>query len=317
VVIGSEGNIGAPLVTHLRAIGYAVLEIDIRPALRLNYLVADINQPLDLLPAFDWKPDVVFLLAAVVGRTTAEQAGSLAIATNLGGINNVLQLCKRAEARCVYLSTSEVYGPTCESMEETAVPRPSNRYALSKWLAEQLIEYEARTFGLRAVTLRPCMVYDELEDMGDHRSAMIRFASSLARGRPIEVHRGSARGWLHVSDAVRAIEAAAGIEQHTVINIGHPDIVPMLELAEMIRAELGADGSLIRVVPVPAEITLVKRPALERQRVLLGFEPVIPLREGVSRVCDVQRRLVDSHVSREVVAETGGIAPVFGLAATK
>ena len=270
-----------------------------------------------MLPAFDWKPDVVFLLAAVVGRTTAEQAGSLAIATNLAGINNVLQLCKRAEARCVYLSTSEVYGPTCESMEEAAVPRPSNRYGLSKWLAEQLIEFEARTFGLRAVTLRPCMVYDELEDMGDHRSAMIRFASSLARGRPIEVHRGSARGWLHVSDAARAIEAAARIEQHTVINIGHPDIVPMLEVAEMIRAELGADGSLIRVVPVPAEITLVKRPALERQRVLLGFEPVIALREGVSRVCDVQRRLVDSHVPGEVVAQTGGIAPVFNLAATK
>ena len=290
LVIGSEGNIGKPLVSYLKNMGYAVLESDIRPRLRPGYLVADITHPLDLLPAFDWGPDVVFLLAAVVGRTTAEQAGSLAIATNLAGINNVLQLCKRAECMCVFISTSEIYGPACESMDETAVPQPANRYGLSKWLAEQMVDYEVRTSGLQAVTVRPCMVYDEMEDVGEHRSAMIRFAANLASGRPIEVHRGSARGWLHVSDAVRAIEAAGHVERHTVINIGHPEVVPMIELAEMIRLELGADHNLIRSVPIPAQITPVKHPSLERQRLLLGFEPHMRLQEGVRRVCAVQRR---------------------------
>ena len=291
LVIGSEGNIGTPLVAYLKSMGYAVLEADIRPGLRPGYLVADITHPLDLLPAFDWGPDVVFLLAALVGRTTAEQAGSLAMATNLAGVNNVLQLCKRAECTCVFISTSEIYGPTSESMDEAAaLPQPANRYGLSKWLAEQVVNYEVRTSGLQAVTVRPCMVYDEMEDVGEHRSAMIRFAANLASGRPIEVHRGSARGWLHVSDAVRAIEAAGHVERHTVINIGHPDVVPMIELAEMIRMELGADHTLIRSVPIPAQITRVKHPSLERQRLLLGFEPRMPLREGVRRVCAAQQR---------------------------
>jgi nucleoside-diphosphate-sugar epimerase len=301
LVIGSEGNIGKPLVSYLQTLGYDVLESDIRPGLHPNYVVADINHPLDLLPAFDWGPDVVFLLAAVVGRTTADQAGSLAIATNLAGINNVLQLCKRAESTCVFISTSEVYGPAAESMEETTLPQPANRYGLSKWLAEQMVEYEARTSGLQAVTLRPCMVYDEMEDVGEHRSAMIRFASNLARGRPIEIHRGSARGWLHVSDAVRALEAAARLESHTVINIGHPEVVPMIELAEMIRIELGADTSLVSTVPLPPKITLVKRPSLERQRSLLGFEPRMDLEEGVRRVCTVQRRLAAYAAGEEAV----------------
>lgn len=291
LVIGSEGNIGSPLVAYLQTLGYDVLESDIRPGLHPNYVVADINHPLDLLPAFDWGPDVVFLLAAVVGRTTAEQAASVAIATNVAGINNVLQLCKRAESTCVFISTSEVYGPAAESMDETALAQPANRYGLSKWLAEQMVEYEARTSGLRAVTVRPCMVYDEMEDVGEHRSAMIRFASNLAHGRPIEVHRGSARGWLHVSDAVRAIEAAARVESHTIINIGHPEIVPMIDLAEMIRIELGADSSLVSTVPLPPQITLVKRPSLERQRSVLGFEPRMTLQDGVRRVCTVQRRV--------------------------
>src|SRR5207247_7436401 len=132
--------------------GYDVLESDIRPGWRDRFIMADINHPIDLLPAFDWGPEVVFLLSAMVSRVTCEQASSLAIATNLGGINNVLQLCKRVGARLVFFSTSEVYGPEVQLMDEQlADPQPNNRYGLSKLLGEQLVEYEARTHELRAV----------------------------------------------------------------------------------------------------------------------------------------------------------------------
>jgi nucleoside-diphosphate-sugar epimerase len=286
LVIGSEGNIGVPLVKHLRAAGYEVLESDIRPGWRKDYLMADINYPVDLLPAFDWGPDVVFILSAMVSRVTCEQAAGLAIATNLGGINNVLQLCKRANAMTVFFSTSEVYGPECDPMDEAiSNPRPNNRYGLSKLLGEQLVEYEVRTHGLRAVSLRPFMMYDEDEDLGDHRSAMIRFATNLALGRRIEVHRGSMRGWLHVSDAVRAIEASVHIREYAAVNIGHPEIAPIEDMAEMIRAQLDADRSLVTLHEQPERMTLIKRPTLDRQRDLLGVVPAVSLAEGVKRVC--------------------------------
>ena len=293
LVIGSEGNIGAPLVRYLRADGYDVLEADIRPGMRDDYVMADINHPIDLLEAFDWAPEVVFILSAMVSRVTCEQASGLAISTNLGGINNVLQLCKRVSAQTVYFSTSEVYGPEIEPMAEAAAdPRPNNRYGLSKLLGERLVEYEVRTYGLRAVTLRPFMIYDEHEELGDHRSAMIRFASNLARSLPVEVHSGSARGWMHISDAVHAVEAAASLDEYAVINIGHPDVRPIEELAELIRAELDADPELVRVVDLPARMTLRKRPTLERQQELLGVEPQVGLEEGVARVCrEIRLRL--------------------------
>jgi nucleoside-diphosphate-sugar epimerase len=286
LVLGSEGNIGAPLVDHLRDRGVEVLESDIKPGWRDGYLMADINHPVDLLPAFDWQPDVVFLLSAIVSRVTCEQASSLAISTNLGGVNNVLQLAKRAGARVVFFSTSEVYGPECDPMDEQlSDPKPNNRYGLSKLLGEQLVEYEVRNHGLKATVLRPFMVYDENEDFGDHRSAMIRFTTDLATGRPIEVHRGAMRSWLHVSDAVRAIEAATRCPDYAVINIGHPDVTPIEQLAEMVRKRVDADASLIRVNEIPSRMTLKKRPTLERMHNLLGVVPKVSLQEGVDRVC--------------------------------
>ena len=293
LILGSEGNIGAPLVGYLQKRGYEVLECDIRPRWRDNYIMADINHPIDLLPAFDWNPDVVFILSAMVSRVTCEQASGLAIATNLAGINNVLQLCKRVHAMAVFFSTSEVYGPNYNPMDEAdSNPQPNNRYGLSKLLGEQLVEYEVRTHGLKAVSLRPFMMYDENEDLGDHRSAMIRFASNLASGKPIEVHRGSARGWLHVSDALRAIESAAHVREYTVINIGHPDIIPIADLAEMIRRELNASSELIHEMDQPSRMTPIKRPILKRQTEILGVVPQVSLKEGVKRVCcRIKKRL--------------------------
>lgn len=285
LVVGSEGNVGRPLCRHLRERGWEVLGSDIRPAWRPDFVMADIRTASDLLPAFDWRPDVVFLLAAMVSRVTCEQAGSLAVATNLHGVQNVLDLTRRAGARLVYFSTSEVYGPGLETMAETAAARPNNRYGLTKLLSESLVEYEVAQHGLEAVVLRPFMIYDEEEDFGDHRSAMIRFAHDLALARPVEVHAGAARGWLHVSDAVRAVEAAAAVERYAVINLGHPDVRPIAELAARIAREQGADPELVQVRELPSRMTGVKRPLLDRQRELLGFEPRVGFEEGVARVC--------------------------------
>lgn len=292
LVIGSRGNIGRHLVHHLQTLGYEVLEADIRPGFREGYYVADINHPLDLLPPFDWGPQVVFLLAGAVGREVCQQAGTLAMTTNLAGLANVLDLCRRSGSRCIFFSSSEVYGRVDGVMDEaTSLPRPNNRYALSKWLGEQLVEYEVRYAGLQAVILRPFTIYGEDEEAGEHRSAVIRFASRLARGMPIEVHRGSARGWLHVSDAVRAIEAAGRLDHYVVINIGHPDVVPTTDLAEMIRKELGAAPALVRPGELPSQMTLVKRPALDRQSKLLSFSPSVPLSRGIAWVCARQKAL--------------------------
>jgi nucleoside-diphosphate-sugar epimerase len=287
LAIGSEGNIGGPLVEYLRNVGHDVLESDIKPGYRPGYLMADINHPADLMDAFDWGPDVVYLMASVVSRVTCEQAGSLAVTTNIGGVNNVVQMTKRIGARLVYFSTSEVYGPTDEVMDEDlTVPHPNNRYGLTKYLGERLVEYETEQCGLQAVTVRPFMIYDENEDLGDHRSAMVRFAQRLSEGRPIEVHEGSSRSWMHISDAVKALSKVIGVRGYQVINIGHPHATRTTVLAEMIRERLDASPDLLRFIPQPEQMTPNKKPSLLKQERLLGVTPKVDIVDGVMRVCN-------------------------------
>ena len=121
---------------------------------------------------------------------------------------------------------------------------------------------------------------------------MIRFARDLTLGRPIQVHRGSARSWLHISDAVRAIQAATRVKEYTTVNVGHPEVVPIEQLAARICAEVRAPESLVEIAELPPRMTLVKRPSLDRQRELLGVEPIVSLEEGVRLVCSrVRERL--------------------------
>ena len=286
LVTGAAGNIGKPLVNYLREQGYLVREVDIKPAWRENYYVADITKPADLIDAFDIEPDFVFHLAAMVSRVTCEQAGSMCIDTNLYGTQNVIEFTKRCGAKLINFSTSEVYGPDVEVMDENKEVSPNNRYGISKLLAEKLVEYEVKYHNLDAVTLRPFMMYDENEDLGDHRSAMIRFAYNLYHGIPIDVHRGSTRGWLHVSDAVRAIEAATRLDHYEIINIGNPNVFSIEELAIMICKEFEADERLIRYSSLPERMTLKKNPTLIKQKELLNIETRVQLFEGVKLVCD-------------------------------
>jgi nucleoside-diphosphate-sugar epimerase len=287
LIIGSKGNVGKKLADKLRQKKYKVLESDIVPGWSKNYYMADINNPVDLLKAFDHRPNVVFLLSAMVSRVTCEQAKSLTINTNLAGMNNVVQLCKKFKSKLVFFSTSEVYGPTLKMMtEKEKFPNPNNFYGLSKLLGEKIIEYEVKNFGLKAVILRPFMIYDEDEVVGEHRSAMIRFASNLSKNKSIEVHKNSYRGWLHISDAVEIIERSSRIRKFEIINIGNSEIISTLDLAKQICKLLKKSFNKIIIKKLPKRMTLFKKPSLVKQFKLLNYKPKITIKKGIEMVCE-------------------------------
>lgn len=287
LVIGSEGNIGRPLVKYLRNCGHRVICADITNKYCTDYLQTDIVHPNDLYPlVIKEKPEVIYNLAAMVSRVTCEASPHMTIDRNLGGTNNVIQLAKIVRAKLIVFSTSEVYGNQGGlQSEESASLHPNNRYALSKLLCEELTKYEVEYCGLDAVIVRPFMFYHEQEDIGSHRSAMIRFAHDLYHHRKIELHKGSKRSWLHMEDAVIALEKAIHLKAFSIINIAHPDVIETATLAHMFCRIYDVDyETYVHEIPLPHQMTLEKIPDIKRQRDLLGFEPKIDIEEGVRRV---------------------------------
>jgi nucleoside-diphosphate-sugar epimerase len=287
LITGSEGNIGVHLVRQLRQEGHEVMRADLMPGWYEDYTQTNIVFPNDLLPAFqNFKPQVVYHLAAMVSRVTCENSPHMAVDTNLSGTNNIAQMCKIFGAKMVFFSTSEIYGNIGgELREDSPNISPNNRYGLTKYLAEKLLEYEHHQHGLSVVILRPFMFYHEDETRGDHRSAMIRFAENLSQRRRIEVHRHSKRSWLHMDDAVRAIAQVAHLDGFHILNIGHPEVVETEWLARYVGELLGVDvEEYWDLIDLPERMTLEKYPNLDRQRDLLGFTPQIDITSGAKRV---------------------------------
>ena len=295
LVTGSEGNIGTKLVPYLISCGHTVYCVDIKQKYGENYILADINHPLDIYDvAFKIMPDIIINLAAMVSRITCEKSAGITVDTNIGGMNNMLQIAKMIDAKFVYFSTSEIYGDIGGLLSEDRKDiAPNNRYGLTKYLGEKLVEYEVENYGLEAVTVRPFMFYDEDENFGENRSAMIRFAENLIVGNRIDVHVGAKRSWMHISDGVRVIEKALHLNSYEIINIGHPDVMSVKDVALKMCEILNLNYyDCVNEIQMPDKMTLEKIPDLTKQRELLGILPKVSFDDGIKKVIEVVKNRI-------------------------
>jgi nucleoside-diphosphate-sugar epimerase len=288
LVTGSEGNIGRKLVPFLQSKGHEVYCIDQVQAWKPGYSVVNILSPVDLQRVFsDFRPEVVYHLAAMVSRVTCEASPSLAIDVNVSGTSNVVLLCKQYGAKLIHFSTSEVYGNIGGVLHEDRECKPNNLYGVTKLLSESVVKYHLKD----AIIVRPFMFYDEDETRGDHRSAMIRFCTDLSQGKKIQVHKGSVRSWMHISDGVRVLEKLIYVKGPETVNIGSVFPVHTKGLAMIICEALNINyGDLIEEVNQPDRMTLEKIPDVTKQRDLTGISPQIGIVAGV--------RLVLNNINR-------------------
>ena len=295
LVTGSEGNIGSILVPYLEKLGHNVFCVDIKQSYRENYIISDITNPIDLIPTIiNFKPEIIVHLAAMVSRITSEKSSTMTIDSNLSGLNNIIGLCKINDSKLIYFSTSEIYGDIGGILHEDRPDiDPNNRYGLSKYLGEKIVEYEVNYNNLKAVTVRPFMFYDEDENFGVNRSAMIRFVEGLVKDETIEVHKNAKRSWLHISDAVVLIEKTFYVNEYSVINLASTEVIDMEMFANMICEKLGKDfNKLCNVIEQPKQMTLNKTPSTIKMLKQLNYTPKISVSDGLTLVIyKVKQRL--------------------------
>jgi nucleoside-diphosphate-sugar epimerase len=261
LVLGSRGVVGSVVVPHLRKLGHTVMGADLMAAIPdESYSPVDVRHATDLQQLFmSFDPTVVVNLAGSVGRVHASRLRQASADINVMGALNVAEICRRWGSYLIHFSTSEVYGDALEN--ESVTPEPRNWYGQTKLLGEQAVRYSDPF----ALILRPFMMYHESEPFGAHRSAMIRFAEQIARGKKVVVHEGAKRSWLYLRDVADLIHYLAEKETNGVMNIGNPEPAMSMEvLAGKLGACMGANAEFVYGPVVDVTIRLEKKPSLLR-----------------------------------------------------
>jgi len=236
--------------------------------------------------------DVVFHLAALIGIPYSYEASESYVDTNVCGTLNVLQAARDAAGpRVVITSTSEVYGTAVYTpMDEKHPLQAQSPYSASKIAADKLAESYHLSFGLPVVTVRPFNAYGPRQSA---RAVIPTIVSQVLAGGDT-LRLGSldpVRDLTYVGDTVQGFLRAGVAEKAVgqVINLGTGQGISIGELAQMVMqiAELKmaiiADADRVR--PPASEVRLLIAKT-ERARDLLGWEPEVPLAEGLKRVVD-------------------------------
>jgi dTDP-glucose 4,6-dehydratase len=210
------------------------------------------------------------------------------------GTFNTLGLAKEKGSRYVFASTSEVYGnPTVHPQPETYWGNvnplgPRSVYDEAKRFSEALTMAYHRQHRLDVRIVRIFNTYGPRMRINDGR-VIPNFIYQALRGEDLTVHGDGTqtRSFCYIEDLVEGIyrvATAEGIEGE-VFNLGNPEECTILELAEKILKITGS-GSGIRFVERPPDDPDRRRPDITKAKEMLGWEPRIPLEEGLRRTVE-------------------------------
>jgi nucleoside-diphosphate-sugar epimerase len=302
LVLGGAGFIGAHLTRRLLDAGRSVTIVDDfsrgledRDLARLAVPV--IRADLTSRDAYGQIPhgwDEVYMLVAVLGVRNVINDPARVLRVNTLALMNLLDWLEPDE-RLFFASTSETYAggvnagfvpvPTPEAVplmiEDVTAPRST--YAISKMLGEAAVVHTARAKGFRFVIGRFHNVYGPR--MGTDHVIGEMAARAINRENPFRVWGSDqARAFCYVDDATTAVVRLMSTDDALgeIVHIGSDTETIIADLAKLILrlAEFSPD---IEVLPAPPGAVVRRVPDLTKLRALTGYEPRVPLEEGVRR----------------------------------
>ena len=218
------------------------------------------------------------------------QVGSL-------GTMNLLDLAHKKGARFLMASTSEIYGDPLEHPQRESYLGnvssigPRSVYDEAKRFSEAAVMAWHRTHGLDTRLIRIFNTYGPRMKTGDGR-VVSNFIVQALRGEKLTVYGDGmqTRSFCFVSDLVEGIVRVLERGDSMPYNLGNPGEFTMLELTEEIARQLGAVETVH--LPLPKDDPTRRKPDVSRAKADLGWEPVVPLREGLAAmIVDLRGRL--------------------------
>jgi dTDP-glucose 4,6-dehydratase len=205
------------------------------------------------------------------------------------GTHKALGLARAKRARFLLASTSETYGdPLVHPQPETYWGNvnpvgPRGVYDEAKRFAEAMTMAYHRFHGLDTRIVRIFNTYGPRMRPHDGR-VVSNFIMQALRGEPLTMYGdgGQTRSFCYVDDLIEGIVRLFERGTPDPTNIGNPHEFTVRQLADRVLALTGSRSEIVQR-PLPVDDPRVRQPDITRARTLLGWEPAIPLDEGLTR----------------------------------
>jgi UDP-glucose 4-epimerase len=236
--------------------------------------------------------EVVFHQGALPSVPRSVQDPLTTTAVNIEGTLNVL-LAARDEnvRRVVFASSSSVYGNSGELPRvESQFPDPISPYAVAKLAAERFCVSFSRVYAFETVVLRYFNVFGPRQDPNSQYAAVVpRFIAAIGDGRPVPIYGDGtqSRDFTYIANVVEANLLAADVEgvSGLVLNVASGRSFTVNELADAIGELLGRPVEKEYHPPRQGDVRH-SWADVSAARTLLGYEPRVPLEEGLRLTAD-------------------------------
>jgi nucleoside-diphosphate-sugar epimerase len=302
LVTGSSGQIGTNLALRLQRDGHEVFGVDKRLNTwtdEFRYLLQDLSGHYPSFPGgiggVEYpEVDLVVHLAAHAKVHQLVRQPHRAL-ENAVMTFNVLEYCRQERLPIVFSSSREVYGDVHRFEEGEASEASADfaytesTYSASKIAGEALIYSYARCYGLRYLVCRFSNVYGRYDnDLARMVRVLPLFIHTMLRDEPVTVFGPEKTlDFTYVDDCIdgiaRGIEALAdGRVVNETINLAYGEGNTLTRAAELIASELDVEPKIALAPSLLGEVTHYVAD-LTKARQLLGYEPRVPLEEGIPR----------------------------------
>jgi UDP-glucuronate decarboxylase len=304
LVTGGAGFIGSHLCERLLDEGHEVICLDnFFTGRRTNvaHLLDNKNFELvrhDVIEPILLEVEQIYNLACPASPVHYQYNPVKTVKTSVMGAINMLGLAKRVHARILQASTSEVYGdplvhPQAEDYWGNVNPIGLRScYDEGKRLAETLMMDYHRQSNVDTRIARIFNTYGSNMLENDGR-VVSNFVVQALRGEELTIYGTGeqTRSFCYVDDLVRGLMRLMNAEHETIhepVNLGNPGEFTMKELAEQVARACGTELK-IKHLPLPQDDPQQRKPVIDRAQAILGWNPGIPLAEGLPKTVEYFR----------------------------
>ena len=298
LITGGAGFIGSHLCERLLADGHEVICLDnyftgrkenifhLMDNHRFEMIRHDVTEPILL------EVDQIYNMACPASPVHYQYNPVKTVKTSVMGAINMLGLAKRVRARILQASTSEVYGdPLVHPQTEDYYGNVNTLglrscYDEGKRVAETLFMDYHRQNGVDTRIVRIFNTYGPR--MLEHDGRVVsNFIVQALRGEDLTIYGTGeqTRSFCYVDDLVEGLIRLMNAEADSInlpVNIGNPGEFTMNELARKVGKTLGREIKVTHL-PLPQDDPKQRQPNIDRAKNLLGWEPTVPLAEGLKK----------------------------------